>query len=999
MQEEPAPRSPPTLDFNQILSYDPGTGVLTARGARVVLMGTGILASLRKSMLEALPWADVKGFFLKAGRDQGFQEALAFAHTVEIGDGLDFVKLGSALTAPAGRARMDLEKVDFEILEGRLSVWAAFRGSHEAVDFLRTMGPASEGVCWTLCGYAQGFVEALFDKPVFVVEPECQAMGHASCRLLITTSQAEAAAASPPREAPARPLEPPAGPMSLSYDRILELAAKIAPGEHERLAEFFARKDAELERSLVKYRSLVDASPDVILEVGTDGRVLVANEQARAMFQQSPTNLVGEALPDLFLPEERLEVEKFLNSFRGNALSILPRLHVPQGGGEARTVELIVRSIPSGGPRETALAEIRDVTERARLENEIREREARLRAIFDSAADGIIVWGEDGVITEVNAAAERIVGYKPGALSGMAVEAVIHSTKVTGGLPKKAARTTRLRGLRGANLERRWVGDAELVLQNGEAVPAILSVTPLKGEGSSGSHIALVKDLREVEELRAALATERGKTDAIVDAIYEPMVIFANEGGIDWRNVHAEFVFGKRRVLPGTPCHLFLCDAPGPCDTCPLAAFVDAPNNPGTLHHQRTLKTTDGGVHPFELTLRRVNEEGKPPRTLVVFRDITKEAGREREILDRLRRDDLNLEVSEILLSSRALPELLERFADRVAATLKLSTIAVLLKTGEDWLEPIAVFHGATAVPNIPTRIPAGNTGLKPVVSVGETVLIPDADKSAGAASLLAVLERAGAPSSSSLVIAPLRGRSGTILGALVAGRSEVDSMEDTDIELIENIAGRLGLAIDGVLLAEANQRVLRLQEALIAEVEVMMGPADIARDSRRFVEILAEATGAPSCGLVWAYRDGRRARIIAHYSPHGGHAAQPFEPAQISDCHLLERAALKSGVQIVDVRTLLRSERADPILSQFIGERVESLAIIPVEAPAKISGWIVIGLPNTFRLSSEAEVEVLHTLGQQSRLALAAFAASGRTGELRRMFEDDGPEPEPGRL
>jgi PAS domain S-box-containing protein len=764
MQEERAPQSPARLDFNQIISYDPVTGVLTARGARVVLMGTGILASLRKSLLEALPWADVKGFFLKAGRDQGFQEALAFAHTVDIGDGLDFVKLGSALTAPAGRARMDLEKVDFEILAGRLSVWAAFHGSHEAVDFLRTMGPSSEGVCWTLCGYAQGFVEALFDKPVFVVEPECEAMGHAACRLLITTDKAEAGAAAPQSEPAGHPRALAAAPTGLSYDRILELASRIAPGEHERLAEFFARKDAELERSLVKYRSLVDASPDVILEVGTNGRVLVANEQARTMFQQAPADLVGEVLPELFVPEEHAQVEKFLSTFRGNRLSILPNLHVPQNGAPARTVELIMRGIPSKGARETALAEIRDVTGRARLENEIREREARLRAIFDSAADGIIVWGEDGTITEVNAAAERILGYKPGALDGVAVEAVIHSTKVTKGLPNKAARSARVRGLRGASLDRRWVGDAELVLRNGEAVPAILSVTPLKGEGSSGSHIALVKDLREVEELRAALATERGKTDAIVDAIYEPMIIFANEGGIEWRNVHAEFVFGKRRVVQGTPCHLFLCDSIGPCDTCPLAAFVGAPSNPGTLHHQRTLKTTDGGVHPFELTFRRVSELGKPPRTLVVFRDITKEAGREREILDRLRRDDLNLEVSEILLSSRALPELLERFADRVAATLKLSMIAVLLKTGDDWLEPIAVFHGASAVQNIPTRIPAGNTGLKPVVSAGETALIPDADKSAGAASLLAVLERAGAPYSSSLVIAPLRGRSGTIL-------------------------------------------------------------------------------------------------------------------------------------------------------------------------------------------------------------------------------------------
>jgi GAF domain-containing protein len=222
--------------------------------------------------------------------------------------------------------------------------------------------------------------------------------------------------------------------------------------------------------------------------------------------------------------------------------------------------------------------------------------------------------------------------------------------------------------------------------------------------------------------------------------------------------------------------------------------------------------------------------------------------------------------------------------------------------------------------------------------------------------------------------------------------------MEDTDVELIEDIARRLGLALDGVLLAEANQRVLRLQEALIAEVEVMVGPPDIARDSRRFVEILAEATGAPTCGLVWAFEDGRRARIVAHYSAHAGHASHRFEPAELSDCHLLERAKSKSGVLIIDVRTLLRRERADPILGEFIGERVESLALVPVDAPARMSGWIVIGLPSTFRLSSEAEVEVLHTLGQQSRLALAAFAASGRTDELRRLFEGEGPESAPGR-
>jgi len=46
MPEGAQPTSPAPLDFNQILSYNPSTGVLTARGNRVVLMGTGPLLYL-----------------------------------------------------------------------------------------------------------------------------------------------------------------------------------------------------------------------------------------------------------------------------------------------------------------------------------------------------------------------------------------------------------------------------------------------------------------------------------------------------------------------------------------------------------------------------------------------------------------------------------------------------------------------------------------------------------------------------------------------------------------------------------------------------------------------------------------------------------------------------------------------------------------------------------------------------------------------------------------
>ena len=54
-----------------------------------------------------------------------------------------------------------------------------------------------------------------------------------------------------------------------------------------------------------------------------------------------------------------------------------------------------------------------DITERKRAEEELRERESRMRAILDNAVEGIITMGEDRVIQSLNAAAVQIFGYEP----------------------------------------------------------------------------------------------------------------------------------------------------------------------------------------------------------------------------------------------------------------------------------------------------------------------------------------------------------------------------------------------------------------------------------------------------------------------------------------------------------------------------------------------------------------------------------------------------------
>jgi PAS domain S-box-containing protein len=53
----------------------------------------------------------------------------------------------------------------------------------------------------------------------------------------------------------------------------------------------------------------------------------------------------------------------------------------------------------------------RDVTERKRMEEAVRDSEAKLRAVVETAVDAVITIDEKGVIDSANPAAERMFGY------------------------------------------------------------------------------------------------------------------------------------------------------------------------------------------------------------------------------------------------------------------------------------------------------------------------------------------------------------------------------------------------------------------------------------------------------------------------------------------------------------------------------------------------------------------------------------------------------------
>lgn len=524
---------------------------------------------------------------------------------------------------------------------------------------------------------------------------------------------------------------------------------------------------------------------------------------------------------------------------------------------------------------------------------------------------------------------------------------------------------------------------------NARAVWSI-EVDPESGElTQAGRQVSLTgKEL--VAALRKALAADHAKASAIVDSIAEPIMIFGPESTLDWCNSFAEFTFGGGSVVRGTPCHLVVCDNAKPCKDCPISTFNQRGPTPGTVRFRRNLRTSEGITHPFELTLRRLQGRGDRSSTVVLLRDIGEESAQELALRARLKRDDLRLELSDLLLSSTSLREMLSGFCERSGKALGLCTVAVLLRTTNGWLVPVRVLHLGEVVVGAPSLIAPSTLGLKPVLVNRRTVLVRDVDRSPAALSITAVIERLPGAGSGSMVIAPLSNRTGDVIGAVVAGRVEVDGFEQDEVDLVGAVSARLGLAVGTGLAAEATQRVTQLQKALLEQGEIMASKVDdFVETSGRVLEGLCKGAGFPMAAAILYNPLGETVTLFRMYSGAHGHVAFPMETLPLAACPFFEGFLDRADVAVLHPASLSDGEREDPVLARLLQEGGEGLAIVSTGADKQTLGWFAFAVPDPLWLSTPVEVDVLRSISQQTRIALSWILSDGRFQELLEALED----------
>src|SRR3954469_7487491 len=140
-------------------------------------------------------------------------------------------------------------------------------------------------------------------------------------------------------------------------------------------------------------RTLFDAAFDAIVTMDSEGRITEVNAVAERIFGRRAQDMIGQDLAELIIPEDLREphrhgLAKYLST--GEAKVVDHPLEMPalRADGTEFPVELAIRRLPVPAPPAPPLfiGFVRDITERLRTEQELRELAAEQAALHRVAA-------------------------------------------------------------------------------------------------------------------------------------------------------------------------------------------------------------------------------------------------------------------------------------------------------------------------------------------------------------------------------------------------------------------------------------------------------------------------------------------------------------------------------------------------------------------------------------------------------------------------------------
>jgi two-component system, NtrC family, response regulator HydG len=170
------------LRLNDVFDFDGEGGEMTFAGERVVLMDAVALGLLRSQLVRAFGVAGARGILTRFGYGHGWRMAEAMQTAIPWADEREWRVAGGRLHRLHGM--VTFEPVTESTTTPTPFAEAVWHDSYEAEQHLLHLGRSTECVCWSLTGFASGYLSKVNGRSIYCLEESCRGRGDPVCRMV-----------------------------------------------------------------------------------------------------------------------------------------------------------------------------------------------------------------------------------------------------------------------------------------------------------------------------------------------------------------------------------------------------------------------------------------------------------------------------------------------------------------------------------------------------------------------------------------------------------------------------------------------------------------------------------------------------------------------------------------------------------------------------------------------------------------------------------------------
>ncbi|MBN1546089.1 MAG: PAS domain S-box protein [Syntrophaceae bacterium] len=268
--------------------------------------------------------------------------------------------------------------------------------------------------------------------------------------------------------------------------------------------------EKKLRREEKRFRTLADQSSDVIVFLNREGTITYENRATEKALGFPAKKKVGRKMLERIHPDDlkfvSAEFNRLLSDNKVRASQA--EIRIRHKDGNWRNFEAIASNLVIDNVIEAVIVNLRDITERKRMEKEIQESEEKYRSLFDNSIDAVFLTAPDGEILAANPEACRLFGRTGEELCREGRDNLLDQTdpRLVAGM-KERKRTGRFRG------------ELTFLRKDGTKFPGEISSSVFKDRHGQLRTSIIIRDITDRKKTENMLLFIKKAVESTSDAI------------------------------------------------------------------------------------------------------------------------------------------------------------------------------------------------------------------------------------------------------------------------------------------------------------------------------------------------------------------------------------------------------------------------------------------------------------------------------------------------